>query len=347
MIRPFVVLALPRSRTAWLAQYLSYAGWACGHDEIRHMRSMEDVASWFAQPFTGTVETAAAPWWRFLRGRDVRIATVRRPVAECADSLMRLGLGFNHARLLAVLAKADRKIDQIEARLPGVLRVTFGELRTEDGCARLFEHCLPFQHDHGWWATMAPLNVQCNAAALLRYFLANAPQLARLADVARIQTIAAMEAQRTYTLDGFTFQQERFDQFYADGEPLFQRHLASLGQEPMGYQAHNIPLLRLMDQMGALHITTARSNGRMFAYLMATVGPSLDCPDLVAREAHAYADRRVPGLGMRLHRESRAALKARGVAEIFYQAGEAMPRMAAIYRRLGAQAHSQQYRVRI
>jgi hypothetical protein len=27
---------------------------------------------------------------------------------------------------------------------------------------RIFEHCLPFEYDHRWWATMAPINAQAN-----------------------------------------------------------------------------------------------------------------------------------------------------------------------------------------
>lgn len=36
----FVVFSMPRSRSAWLARFLSYGDWHCGHDEIRHFRSL-------------------------------------------------------------------------------------------------------------------------------------------------------------------------------------------------------------------------------------------------------------------------------------------------------------------
>ena len=69
----FVVLAMPRSRTKWLSQFLSYGPWQVGHDEIRHCRSMDDVAAWLSQPFTGTIETAArAAFWRLLPARRSR-----------------------------------------------------------------------------------------------------------------------------------------------------------------------------------------------------------------------------------------------------------------------------------
>ena len=47
---PFVVLSLPRSRSYWLSRYLSYGGWHCGHEEIRHARTLSDVRAWLARP---------------------------------------------------------------------------------------------------------------------------------------------------------------------------------------------------------------------------------------------------------------------------------------------------------
>ena len=79
--RPFVVFGLPRSRTTWLSRFLTYADWVCGHDELRHMRSMDDISAWFSQPCTGTVETSGAASWRLLdtTAPGARVAIVRRP----------------------------------------------------------------------------------------------------------------------------------------------------------------------------------------------------------------------------------------------------------------------------
>ena len=56
---PFVVFALPRSRSAWLARFLTWGDWMCGHDELRHCRSLDDVRAWLAMPCAAWV---AAPW---------------------------------------------------------------------------------------------------------------------------------------------------------------------------------------------------------------------------------------------------------------------------------------------
>src|SRR5690348_11556095 len=115
----FIVYALPRSRTAWLSRFLTYGEWACGHDEARHLRSVEDIKSWFAQPNTGTAETAAAPFWRTVQhiSPDTKVVVVRRPVEDVLESLMRLA-PFDRVQLEAHLRRLDRKLDQIEKRVP-------------------------------------------------------------------------------------------------------------------------------------------------------------------------------------------------------------------------------------
>ena len=188
---PFVVLALPRSRTAWLARYLTYGDWQCGHEQLRYCRSFDDVRSWLAQPNTGTAETAAAPFWRLIPP-ETRIVTVRRPPAEVLASLAALGLTFDPADMATLLRRADAKLDQIEARWPGVLSVRYADLATEAGCAAVFEHCLQLPHDPAWWAACAAVNVQINVPHLLRYFAAYAQQTAAACTEAKARTIAAI-----------------------------------------------------------------------------------------------------------------------------------------------------------
>ncbi len=58
-MKPFVVYGLPRSRTYWLAQFLSYGPWAVYHEETKNIRSIEDLKSFLSQDFVGASETAA------------------------------------------------------------------------------------------------------------------------------------------------------------------------------------------------------------------------------------------------------------------------------------------------
>ncbi len=192
--RPFVIFALPRSRTAWLARFLTYGETVCGHDELRHMRTLGDVEAWFTQPNIGMAETAGAPWWRLLGhyAPTARVVVVRRHLDEVHDSLMRIdGVRFDPDAILKILVRLDRKLDQIEARL-SVLSVRFDDLQNEDICAAIFEHCLPYRHDHEHWARLDQTNVQADLRAMMRYMEAYMPAYGTLIRDAVCKTVRIM-----------------------------------------------------------------------------------------------------------------------------------------------------------
>lgn len=337
---------MSRCRTAWLSRFLTYGDWACGHEEIRHARSLDDVKAWFSQPNTGTAETAGAAWWRLVPP-DVRVVVVRRPVDDVVESWMRLGMGMDCERLTVHMRRQSAKLDQIEARVPGVLSVQFADLATEATCAHLFEHCLPYQHDPAWWASLADVNIQINNRTLFRHYEAFRPQLEKLAAHAKHRTLAGM-ARPMREVEGVTFQVERFDDWYRDAEPLFREHMVQTGQAIDDYTRKNLPLLRAIDDLGYMQITTARCNGRMFGYLMAVVSPSLDDPNKTeAMHLPFFASKDLPGLGLKLQRASVEGLRDRGVDDLFLRAGVrgSGPRLGSLYKRLGAEEFGQLYKL--
>lgn len=346
---PFIVFGLPRSRTYWLSRYLSYGEWSCGHEEIRHARSVDDVKAWFSQPLTGTVETAAGPWWRLIQSirPDIRIVVIRRPVDEVVESLV--ALGFERDIMRPFMRRMDTKLDQIEHRVFGVLSIRFRDMADEHVCAEIFEHCLPYRHDPAWWAYMAPINMQIDMRALVRYFHAYQPQLDKVSKIAKHQIISGM-ARHTPPPEGVTIQQEPFDTFFRDGQALFAEHLMEVGEAPDNFWNKNVILMSALDQMGAMQITTARSNGRMFGYLMAIISPSLESPGITsAMHTIFYASKDFPGLGMKLQRASTEGLRGKGVGELFLRAGVrgSGPKMGALYRRLGAEDFGQLFKLEL
>ncbi len=351
MTHPFVIYGLPRSRTFWLSRFLSYGGWHCGHDEIRHARSMEDVEVWFRQPLTGTSETAAAPWWRLL-GRvapSLRTVVVRRPVVEVVDSLMELNVGFNRPSLEQGMRRLNCKLDQIEARVPGVLSVRFRDLVDESVCGEVLEYCLELPRDPKWWDMLAPMNLQTDMLATLRYCEAFRGQMAKLSKIARHREIAAMR-RVSECHDGITIQQEPFDTFFRDGRGLFSEHLTQVGEAPDAYWEKNLDLMRAIEGLGFMQIVTARSNGRMFGYLMAVLSPSLEKNDtLSATHLTFFAAPGFPGLGLKLQRASVEGLRNKGVDELFLREGVrgSGPRLGALYRRMGAEEFGNLYRLNL
>jgi GNAT superfamily N-acetyltransferase len=348
---PFVVFSLPRCRTAWLSRFLTYGDWHCGHEQGRFCRTPADIKAWLETPYFGTVETAAGGFWRTLRAMNpaTRVVVLRRPVDEVVESLLRQ-CPFDRGSLEALIRKADRKLAQIARRWPNALSVTYAELADEAVCARVFEHCLPgYRHDPAWWRALEGVNIQINLPAMMRYHVANQAGIEKLAAILRQTSLDLLERRAPVDNDALTLSVEPFDKFYADAQKAFASHLAATDQVP-DPAFKNIELLRRMDDIGALQCVTARSNGRIFGYLMTVIGPSIDGADILSGiHVPFYADPSFPGLGMLLQRFARDELRKRGCTEIFMRAGVrgSGPRLGALYRRLGAEELGQLYRINL
>jgi hypothetical protein len=354
---PFVVFSLPRSRSFWLSRFLSYGNYECHHEQSRHIRGVDDLRSWLAQGWTGTAETAAAPWYRLLRHLrpDLAIVVVRRPVDEVVDSLMRLDLQgvctFDRAVITRQMHRIDRYLDRIE-RLPGVLSVRFADLADEATCARVFEHCLHVKHDPAWWAALAETNLQCNMPALMRYMILHERQVSRTAarclqhmkQVRRDARAARAEPGE----DGIVLEECRFDRLWQDAQPLFAEHSASIGWAPGEYHKLDWGMLAVLDEVGALHTMTARMNGRMLGYLISILAPCLEHKGkITATQTLFFACEDAKGLrlGMRIQKASIEALRARGVFQVAMRAGirGSGPRLGAVFKRLGAMENGHLY----
>jgi hypothetical protein len=179
----FVVLALPRSRTAWLAHYLGYAGRRVGHDIAIECASIEDFLGSFERGMTGTVETGAVIAWRLMLEAlpSAKFVVVTRPLEEIYSSLARLGVR-------PIPGELESRAELL-AQACGHLRVESVAFRdlADPQCARwLFEYCLDLPWDEAWHDRLARLNIQVDIEARMRQLTRNAGQLAGLqAEIAR------------------------------------------------------------------------------------------------------------------------------------------------------------------
>jgi hypothetical protein len=349
---PFVIFGLPRSRTAWLSAFLSYGGWFCGHDQLRYFRSVKDISGWLDQPLTGSVETAGAAFWRTLRDLrpDTRVVVIRRPVADVVASLMALNLGLEAGPLTAAMQRMDAKLSQIVRRYPGALEVTFAELGTEAGCKRVFEHCLSRPHDPDWWAFMAPRNIQVNVAACLRYFAAHHGQLAKLGAQLKSTTLAKFSHRSRRDLDGLAIAEEPLKTLMRDAKGLIESHATVVEDAPEDAWTKNYDLMFKMEELGSLQVLVARSNGRVFGYLLTVIGPSMEANDrTTATHTAFYASPDFPGVGRKLKLAAHDILRDKGVHEVMLRAGVRGdgPRLGSLYRRLGAVDHGQLFKIEL
>lgn len=315
------------------------------------MRNLDDVRSWLSQPCTGTAETSIAQWWRLIPklAPDARIVVVRRPVDQVLDSLSRL-VTFDPKVMGAGMRRLDAKLNQIEARLKNVISIRYDDLSSEQTCRSIFEYCLPYKHDNIWWALLEKANIQVSMASFIYYTEAFRPQMERLAKTATHAIRADLALRRVAAPDGITFQQEPFDAWFRDAQSLISEHLVQVDEAPDNAMSKNLALMDALDKMGNMQIVTARSNGRMFGYLMTVLSPSLESPGLKS-SVHTtfFASKECPGLGIKLQREALIGLKERGIDEVFMRAGPrgSGPKMGALYQRLGAEKDGELFRLNL
>lgn len=172
----WIIVALPRSRTKWLSEWLGFEGrYAVGHDLAVECSSIADFED-ALDAVDGTVETGAMLAWRLLRQREgLRIATISRPLPEIVNSFLSKGVQVDVGELIA-------RAEMLEALQgqPGVKSFTFADLASESACATLWEFLLRRDFDFEWWAEMRGKNIQIDLAERISRLRANAPGLEAL-----------------------------------------------------------------------------------------------------------------------------------------------------------------------
>jgi hypothetical protein len=160
----FLVLGLPRSRTAWLANFLSHGRVACGHELLADCLTPDALVPRIRAlggSVNGSAETAGALFIeRLLRESPaLRVVVVRRCKLAVADSLARLGLDAGSG----VLDLLDEKLSAAAAHA-GALCVEFTDLDSIDHLRAIWEHCAPGEpFDSGRAKRLIDLNVQITA----------------------------------------------------------------------------------------------------------------------------------------------------------------------------------------
>ena len=138
----FLVTGLPRSRTAWLANFLR-----CPHEPLTYCASLTDLASLVGTG--GACDTTAILLWRRIRARwpAVRVVAVRRNPKEVRASLRAIGLPASYLggalqALAELAAEPDTLVveyNDINDRLPEIWQHCWGTPMRE--CSEALKHC--------------------------------------------------------------------------------------------------------------------------------------------------------------------------------------------------------------
>lgn len=321
---PFFIHGLPRSRTYWLSEFLTYGGNVCHHDLPIKVDGVDEFFEVLGRPGVGTAETGLTGMWPVLDAEfpAARIVVVRRPIADVKASLARFDWQYGDGELEGY---ADR-LDEI-SMLPGAISVTFDELDTEDGCRRVFEHCLGVPFDADWWWLNTNQNMQIDMAERVALIERRA---------AHLNEFFLMLLARRFPI---TIQAEPFEDFYRDGAPLFKQHYAEAGAIDGLPLDPNVEMARTLESVGQLLIMTARLSHVLVGYLVFMISPSFESRGvLLGYQSMFYV---MPafrgGTGLRLHAAARDALRAKRVKILVLRSGTRAsgPKLQRLFNRIG------------
>lgn len=209
---PFIIYTAGRSRTAWLSAFLTYGDCVCHNEVAAAFRGWDEVSAFFSAG-VGSAETGAAPAWRLFKHfvPNARAVVVRRDAEDIIGSFARCEISkiaiVDEEKLRKIVAYNERCLREISAQ-PGVLTVEFSDLEGEDACRSVFEHCLPYEFDVGWWRNLSSQNIQSDVLGIVKYYHEHIGEVSRfkrdskraLALLARSGAIARHE-DKSHALD--------------------------------------------------------------------------------------------------------------------------------------------------
>lgn len=147
MAAPFVILALPRSRTAWLSVWLTHGGRTCYHDALAYTHTRDDLRGLTAGG-NGMAETAGIALPRVLHNvlPGARYLIVRRDPQHVTASLDRIGALFSRT----CIEIGQRALDDAAAFLrprADVMEIDFEDLDTTSGLSEVWRFLRGDEHD--------------------------------------------------------------------------------------------------------------------------------------------------------------------------------------------------------
>lgn len=170
MSLPFLILGLPRSRTAWLANFLTFGEIRCGHEMTSQfsVHGLFDELSGENVRYSGDADTAATMFLpdilRYMP--DIPIVVVRRDTKGVLASLRKLGLNLTDHQLRPMM---DGLCEA--AKLENTLTVRYEDLSGESTLKAIQSHCAPGEpFDRQRVNMLRNLNVQVTRARWAELF---------------------------------------------------------------------------------------------------------------------------------------------------------------------------------
>ncbi len=126
----FLIVGLPRSRTAWFSAYFSACGHPCIHEGIKYCHSPEEY-----KPFMKDFEGDASSAGMLLESDADNVVIIKRNKDVVFDSLLSLNVEFNEPLLEKSLVILEQKMDLMTG-----LVINFADINSR--LEEIHNHCV-------------------------------------------------------------------------------------------------------------------------------------------------------------------------------------------------------------
>jgi len=332
MLWPFIIFSLPRSRSTWLSQWLSYKGLRVGHDLAAHADTFQDCLD-LLYAHHGSVETGSQDAHHVLRLAmpDAKFVTIRRPVKEVCQSLAKFGI-TNQER---EMQRRSDTLDEIEAK--GAFSIPYHSLKDARICSALWEYLLdaPFDFEH--WRDMAEQNIQPDVQQHLAFIASRRDQIVNLQAEVGTLTVTGGEFHRVAW--------EPFASAYKEALPLMEAHLRESDTSENHPLKLNINLLTELERQGMFRVMTARVNGKLVGYITWTITPDAESEGILIADQGAWYCDPEQALGRKLLDRSLKELKAAGIhsVHLHHPPSGRGQKLGSLFKRIGAKPNQTRY----
>lgn len=169
---PFIVLSLPRSRSAWMSHWLSYPGKFVGHDIGIQCNDFQQFISSWKNGMAGTVETGAMIGWRLIKHEipEIKTLIVLRHPDEVIRSLAAKGLTHGPDMVNEIYSRYHM-LNAIAAG-KGIQSISWQDLNSPIYREQIFEWLLGIPFDPEWDQRYSGVNIQVDFPARLQQLYA-------------------------------------------------------------------------------------------------------------------------------------------------------------------------------
>lgn len=170
--RPFLITGLPRSRTAWMAAFMSTGSVLCKHEPIKALYDISDLPATLESEYhshMGASDSGAGffmPW--IMENIDPPTVVIERDVDDVRDSLDAIDLPMGEA--------LDVLLDKLHAykNHPRVLWVTFDSLNDKRIMQKIWFHLVPgVPFDDERYEQFNEFRIEADVAEVKRFALLN------------------------------------------------------------------------------------------------------------------------------------------------------------------------------